>query len=54
MPRTEPSHGIVHGHESGSGAPVVFLHGYLMGALRPDTDLTAAGLGRDAVARPAA
>jgi pimeloyl-ACP methyl ester carboxylesterase len=75
MPRTELSHGIVHYHESGAGAPVVFLHGYLMGArlwdpvtrlledefrclvpelpfgahpapLRPDADLTAAGLGR--------
>jgi len=32
MPRTELSHGIVHYHESGAGAPVVFLHGYLMGA----------------------
>src|SRR5215472_15764069 len=75
MPRTELSHGTLHYHESGSGAPVVFLHGYLMGArlwdpvtrllegefrclvpelpfgahpapMRPDADLTAAGLGR--------
>jgi pimeloyl-ACP methyl ester carboxylesterase len=75
MPCTELSHGIVHYHESGAGPPVVFLHGYLMGArlwdpvthlledefrclvpelpfgahpvpLRPDADLTAAGLGR--------
>src|SRR5215472_2790354 len=75
MPRTELSHGTVHYHESGAGAPVVFLHVYLMGArlwepvtrlldgefrclvpelpfgahpaaLKPDADLTAAGLGR--------
>jgi hypothetical protein len=39
MPRTELSHGIVHYHESGAGAPVVFLHG---------------GLARGAAARPAA
>ncbi len=25
-------HGTVHYYESGAGAPVVFLHGYLMGA----------------------
>jgi pimeloyl-ACP methyl ester carboxylesterase len=32
MPRTELSHGTLHYQESGAGAPVVFLHGYLMGA----------------------
>src|SRR5712692_8970276 len=32
MPHTELSHGTVHYQESGAGAPVVFLHGYLMGA----------------------
>src|SRR4029077_452708 len=26
------SHGTLHYRESGAGAPVVFLHGYLMGA----------------------
>jgi len=26
MPRAGLSHGIVHYHESGAGAPVVFLH----------------------------
>ena len=26
MPSAELSHGIVHYHESGAGAPVVFLH----------------------------
>jgi pimeloyl-ACP methyl ester carboxylesterase len=75
MPLVELSHGTLHYHDSGAGAPVVFLHGYLMGAdlwdpvvrllqdqfrclvpelpfgahpapLRPDADLTAAGLGR--------
>ena len=74
MPHIELSHGTLHYRESGAGAPVVFLHGYLMGAglwdpvvrlldgdfhclvpelpfgahpapLRPDADLTAAGLG---------
>lgn len=74
MPHTELSHGTLHYRESGTGAPVVFLHGYLMGAglwdpivrlldgefrclvpelpfgahpapLKPDADLTAAGLG---------
>ena len=75
MPHVELSHGTLHYHDSGAGAPVVFLHGYFMGAdlwdpvvrlledqfrclvpelpfgahpapLRPDADLTAAGLGR--------
>jgi pimeloyl-ACP methyl ester carboxylesterase len=75
MPHVELSHGTLHYHDSGAGAPLVFLHGYLMGAdlwdpvvrllqdqfrclvpelpfgahpapLRPDADLTAAGLGR--------
>ena len=32
MPHTELSHGTLHYRESGTGAPVVFLHGYLMGA----------------------
>jgi pimeloyl-ACP methyl ester carboxylesterase len=32
MPHVELSHGILHYQESGAGAPVVFLHGYLMGA----------------------
>jgi pimeloyl-ACP methyl ester carboxylesterase len=32
LSRTELSHGIVHYRESGAGPPVVFLHGYLMGA----------------------
>jgi pimeloyl-ACP methyl ester carboxylesterase len=74
VPYTELSHGTLHYRESGAGAPVVFLHGYLMGAglwdpvvrlldgefhclvpelpfgahpapLKPDADLTAAGLG---------
>ena len=74
MPHTELSHGTLHYRESGAGAPIVFLHGYLMGAglwdpvvrlldgefhclvpdlpfgahpapLKPDADLTAAGLG---------
>jgi len=74
VPHIELSHGTLHYRESGAGAPVVFLHGYLMGAglwdpvvhlldgdfhclvpelpfgahpapLRPDADLTAAGLG---------
>src|SRR5215472_8196184 len=75
VPHIELSHGTLYYRESGTGAPVVFLHGYLMGAglwdpvvrlldgefrclvpelpfgahpapLRPDADLTAAGLGR--------
>jgi pimeloyl-ACP methyl ester carboxylesterase len=75
MPHVELSHGTLHYRESGAGAPVVFLHGYLMGAglwdpvvrlledefrclvpelpfgahpapMRPDADLTAAGVGR--------
>ena len=75
MSDVELSHGTVHYLESGAGAPVVFLHGYLMGAglwdrvvrlldgefrcvvpdlpfgahpapMRPDADLTTAGLGR--------
>ena len=32
MPHVELPHGTVHYCESGAGAPVVFLHGYLMGA----------------------
>jgi pimeloyl-ACP methyl ester carboxylesterase len=32
VPHTELSHGTLHYRESGTGAPVVFLHGYLMGA----------------------
>jgi len=32
MSRVELSHGTLHYQESGAGAPVVFLHGYLMGA----------------------
>ena len=32
MPDVELSHGTLHYQESGTGAPVVFLHGYLMGA----------------------
>jgi len=32
MSHVELSHGTVHYRESGTGAPVVFLHGYLMGA----------------------
>src|SRR5215470_1164181 len=32
MPHVELSHGTLHYRESGAGAPVVFLHGYLMGA----------------------
>lgn len=32
MPRVELPHGTLHYHERGTGAPVVFLHGYLMGA----------------------
>jgi len=75
MPHVELSHGPLHYRDSGAGAPVVFLHGYLMGArlwdpvvrlldgefrclvpelpcgahpapMKPDADLTAAGLGR--------
>ena len=32
MSQIELPHGTVHYQESGAGAPVVFLHGYLMGA----------------------
>ena len=32
MPHIELSHGTLNYRESGAGAPVVFLHGYLMGA----------------------
>ena len=32
MSHVELPHGTVHYYESGTGAPVVFLHGYLMGA----------------------
>ena len=32
MPHVELSHGTLHYRESGTSAPVVFLHGYLMGA----------------------
>jgi pimeloyl-ACP methyl ester carboxylesterase len=32
MPQVELQHGTVHYHDSGTGAPIVFLHGYLMGA----------------------
>ena len=32
MPHIELSHGTLHYRESGAGAPVVFLHGYLLGA----------------------
>ena len=32
MPHVELSHGTLHYHDSGAGAPVVFLHGYFMGA----------------------
>ena len=32
MPHVELSHGTLHYHDCGAGAPVVFLHGYLMGA----------------------
>jgi pimeloyl-ACP methyl ester carboxylesterase len=32
MSHVELPHGTVHYRESGTGAPVVFLHGYLMGA----------------------
>jgi pimeloyl-ACP methyl ester carboxylesterase len=75
MPHIGLSHGTLHYRDHGAGAPVVFLHGYLMGAglwdpvvrrledqfrclipelpfgahpaaLRPDADLTPAGLGR--------
>src|SRR5258708_35370888 len=74
-PCVELPHGRVHYRDSGQGAPVVFLHGYLMGGglwdpvvrrldgefrclvpelpfgahpapMRPEADLTPAGLGR--------
>jgi pimeloyl-ACP methyl ester carboxylesterase len=32
MPQIELSHGTLHYHDCGDGPPVVFLHGYLMGA----------------------
>jgi len=32
MPHAELPHGTLHYRQSGTGAPVVFLHGYLMGA----------------------
>jgi len=32
MPHAELPHGTLHYQQSGTGAPVVFLHGYLMGA----------------------
>jgi pimeloyl-ACP methyl ester carboxylesterase len=75
MATVDLPHGTLHYHEAGDGAPIVFLHGYLMGAnlwdpviqllecgfrcltpelpfgahptaLRPDADLTTAGVGR--------
>jgi pimeloyl-ACP methyl ester carboxylesterase len=75
MATVDLPHGTLHYHEAGSGPPIVFLHGYLMGAnlwgpvvhplnhefrcigpelpfgahptpMRPDADLTTAGLGR--------
>jgi pimeloyl-ACP methyl ester carboxylesterase len=74
MATVDLPHGTLHYHEAGSGPPIVFLHGYLMGAnlwgpvvhllnqefrcigpelpfgahptpLRPDADLTTAGVG---------
>jgi pimeloyl-ACP methyl ester carboxylesterase len=32
MATIDLSHGTLHYHEAGSGTPIVFLHGYLMGA----------------------
>jgi pimeloyl-ACP methyl ester carboxylesterase len=32
MATVDLPHGTLHYHEAGSGAPIVFLHGYLMGA----------------------
>src|SRR6266702_3160791 len=75
MSNVELPGGTVHYRDTGTGAPVVFLHGYLMGAglldpvvrllqdefrcvvpelpfgahpapMRPDADLTPAGIGR--------
>jgi pimeloyl-ACP methyl ester carboxylesterase len=75
MTTVDLPHGTLHYHQAGSGAPIVFLHGYLMAAnlwdpvvqllegefrcitpelpfgahptpMRPDADLTTAGLGR--------
>jgi pimeloyl-ACP methyl ester carboxylesterase len=75
MATVDLPHGTLHYHEAGSGTPIVFLHGYLMGAnlwdpviqlldgefccltpelpfgahptpMRPDADLTTAGVGR--------
>ena len=75
MATVDLPYGTLHYHEAGSGVPLVFLHGYLMGAnlwdpviqhlegefrclipelpfgahptaMRPDADLTTAGVGR--------
>jgi pimeloyl-ACP methyl ester carboxylesterase len=75
MATVDLSHGTLQYHEAGDGVPIVFLHGYLMGAnlwspvirllegefrclcpglpfgahpsaIRPDADLTTAGVGR--------
>jgi pimeloyl-ACP methyl ester carboxylesterase len=75
MATVDLPHGTLHYHEAGSGVPIVFLHGYFMGAnlwdpvirllegefrslspelpfgahpspMRPDADLTTAGVGR--------
>ena len=75
MATVDLPHGTLHYREAGSGTPIVFLHGYLMGAnlwdpvirllegefrcitpelpfgaqrspMRPDADLTTAGIGR--------
>jgi pimeloyl-ACP methyl ester carboxylesterase len=75
MATVDLPHGTLHYHEAGDGAPIVFLHGYLMGAnlwdpviqllerefrcltpelpfgahttaMRPNADLTTAGVGR--------
>ena len=32
MATVDLPHGTLHYHEAGSGVPIVFLHGYLMGA----------------------
>jgi pimeloyl-ACP methyl ester carboxylesterase len=32
MATVDLPHGTLHYHEAGSGPPIVFLHGYLMGA----------------------
>jgi pimeloyl-ACP methyl ester carboxylesterase len=31
MPQVDVAHGTLHYHQSGTGQPIVFLHGYLMG-----------------------